>query len=78
MRKLGTIIVTFILTMVFAIGGTAYFLLSEGIVTVQRRGEEHYKMVIEDGKVTEAYTWNDLIGYTVSVDVVDSADINIR
>lgn len=78
MRKLGTIFVTIILTLTVTLIGVGHFLLSEGIVTIQRRGEAHQKVVIVDGQVTEAYNWSDLIGYTVSIDVKDSADINIK
>ena len=73
MKTFKTIIVTAMITLGVAMVFVGRFLLGEGIVTIQEKSTNHEKVVTIDGQVTEETRWSELLGYTVSIDVVDSA-----
>ena len=73
MKTFKTVIVTMMITLGVALVFVGKFLLGEGIVTIQKESTNHEKVVMVDGQVTEQTRWDELLGYTVSIDVVDSA-----
>ena len=73
MKTFKTILITGFVTIMVGVIFVGHFLLSEGIVTIQEKSTAHEKIVMIDGKVTEKSTWGELLGYTVSIDVKDSA-----
>ncbi len=73
MKTFRTIILTGIVTIVIGCIFVGKFLLDNGIVTIQEKSTAHEKVVMIDGQVTERSTWGELLGYTVSIDVKDSA-----
>lgn len=75
MKTFRTIMVTFMVTVFVAMIGIGSFLFNEGIVTIQRRDVSHNKTVMVDGVVTESTDWNEILGYEVKINVVDSAYI---
>lgn len=75
MKTLKIMMVTFVVTVMVAVVGVAIFLFNEGIVTIQKRDVNHTKTVMIDGVVTQQTSWNELLGYEVRIDVVDSAYI---
>lgn len=68
MKTFKTIIVTFVVTVFVGMIGIGAFLFNSGVVTVQERVQDHSKMVVVDGVVTEAVTWTDTVGVEVGVD----------
>lgn len=75
MKTFKTIMVTFVVTVFVAMVGVGAFLLNEGIVTIQKRDVNHTKTVMVDGVVTEERSWNEVLGYEVKINVLDSAYI---
>ena len=73
MKTFRTVIVTMMITLGVGLVLVGKFLLGEGIVTIQKESTNHEKVVMVDGQVTEQTKWDELLGYTVSIDVVDSA-----
>lgn len=73
MKTFRTIILTGIVTIVIGCIFVGKFLLDNKIVTIQEKSTAHEKVVMIDGQVTERSTWGELLGYTVSIDVKDSA-----
>lgn len=73
MKTFKTVIVTMMITLGVGLVLVGKFLLGEGIVTIQKESTNHEKVVMVDGQVTEQTKWDELLGYTVSIDVVDSA-----
>ena len=73
MKTFRTVIVTMMITLGVVLVLVGKFLLGEGIVTIQQKSTNHEKVVMVDGQVTEQTNWDELLGYTVSIDVVDSA-----
>lgn len=67
MKTIKTIMVTFMVTVFVGIIGIGAFLFNSGIVTVSEREQEHSKMVVVDGVVTEATTWNETLGFDLDV-----------
>ena len=75
MKTFRTIIITGMVTILIGVIFVGKFLLDEGIVTIQKKSTGHEKVVMIDGVVTEQTNWSELLGYTVSIDVKDSAYI---
>lgn len=75
MKTFRTIMVTFVVTMMVVAVGVGAFLLNEGIVTISKRDVNHTKTVMVDGVVTEERSWNEVLGYEVKINVLDSAYI---
>ncbi len=73
MKTFKTIMLTGIVTIVIGAVLIGKFLLDEGIVTIQEKSTTHERVVMIDGQETERSTWGELLGYTVSIDVKDSA-----
>ena len=73
MKTFKTIIATGFVTIVIGMVLVGKFLLDEGIVTIQEKSTTHERVVMIDGQETERSTWGELLGYTVSIDVKDSA-----
>jgi len=67
MKTFKTIMVTFMVTVFVGLVGVGAFLFNTGIITVSERAQEHSKMVVVDGVVTEAKTWNETVGFDVDV-----------
>ena len=73
MKTFKTVLATVFVTIGLILVLVGKFLFDEGIVSVEQRVQDHSKVVMIDGEVTEETFWNELLGYTVSIDVVDSA-----
>ena len=69
MKTFRTIMVTFVVTVMVGMIGIGAFLFNTGIITVSERAQEHSKMVVVDGVVTEAKTWNETLGFDFDVEV---------
>lgn len=67
MKTFKTIMVTFMVTVFVGLVGVGAFLFNTGVITVSERAQEHSKMVVVDGVVTEAKTWNETVGFDVDV-----------
>ena len=67
MKTFKTIMVTFMVTVMLGTVGIVGFLFNSGIITVSERAQEHSKMVVVDGVVTEAKTWNETVGFVFDV-----------
>lgn len=67
MRTFRTIILT-VVVLTAVVTGLAY---NEGIIKIQKVEETHNATVIVDGKVASSTDWSTLLGYEVSIDVVD-------
>lgn len=67
MKTFKTIMVTFMVTVMVGAVGIGAFLFNTGIITVSERAQEHSKMVVVDGVVTEAKTWNETVGFDFDV-----------
>ena len=68
MKTFRTIIVTFMVTVMFGVVGIGAFLFNSGMVTVQEKSIGHSKMVVVDGEVVEAKAWNETLGVEFNVD----------
>lgn len=75
MKTFKTIIVTMMFTILVGAIGVTAFLFDQGIVTVRETSTGHSRKVYIDDVLTEETNWNELLGYTVRIDVVDEAYI---
>lgn len=75
MKTLKTIIVTMAFTILVGAIGITAILFDQGIVTIQEKSTGHNKQVYIDGELAEETFWDELLGYTVRIDVVDEAYI---
>lgn len=73
MKTFRTIIATMFVTLGIVSVLVGKFLMNEGIVKIEEKSTNHEKIVMIDGQVTERTLWDELMGYTVTIDVVDSA-----
>ncbi len=71
MKTFKIIIATALIVLIAVIGGTSYFLIDEGIVTISERGTTHTREVYEDGNLKEKTTWFEKTGTVIDVNVVD-------
>lgn len=67
MKTFKTIMVTFVVTVMVGLVGLGAILFNSGVITVSERAQEHSKMVVVDGVVTEAKTWNETLGFDFDV-----------
>lgn len=73
MKTFRTIIATMFVTLGVVSVLVGKILMNEGIVKIEEKSTNHEKIVMIDGQVTERTLWDELMGYTVTIDVVDSA-----
>lgn len=75
MKTLKTIIITMMFTIIVGAIGITAILFDQGIVTIQEKSTGHSKKVYIDDQLAEETFWDELLGYTVRIDVVDEAYI---
>lgn len=75
MKTFKTIMITFVVTVVLGGIGIVGYLFNGGNVTIEKRDVNHSKIVLIDGVVTESKDWQELLGYTVKVNIFDETYI---